>query len=78
VRALRAFIAGLELYVVADNKGRVQALVAMAAAATAMQPKERFAAKKVIPAALDWADEDRLWASMGFDPFDTKLKEATP
>jgi hypothetical protein len=38
----------------------------MRAAATAMQLKCQFAAKKAIPAALDWADEDRIWGALGF------------
>jgi hypothetical protein len=60
-RALRVFIAALELLIVCDRAGRVCAIEAMRQAANAMQPQCRFFCKKVIPAALDWADEDRIW-----------------
>lgn len=63
-RALTAFAHLLTLYAVSDDAGRDAALVAMAATATAMQPKCRWLAQSVIPWALDWSDEAPLWAAI--------------
>jgi hypothetical protein len=63
-RALRVFIASLELYAVSDGNGRDQAVKIMQRALFAMQRQCRIFAKRVIPAVLDWGDEDRLWSMM--------------
>lgn len=61
-RALRAFVHLVELYASSDGEGRRQALVALRATALAMQPSTRHLAKASIPHAMDWSDEERLWA----------------
>ena len=63
--AFAAFVHLLELYVRADEAGRRAALVAMRATLWAMQPASRSFAKKAIPWALDWGDEEKLWARIG-------------
>lgn len=60
-RALSAFVHLLELYSVSDENGCRHALVAMRHAVLAMQPTTQHLAKRAIPHALDWGDEDPLW-----------------
>lgn len=59
--ALHAFAHLLRLYSFADIGGRGAAIDAMAATTRAMQPQLHHLAKKLIPHALDWSDEEPLW-----------------
>jgi hypothetical protein len=63
-RALQAFIHLVALYGNSDGNGRARALEAMHHAVHAMQPSTRHFAKAVIPAVLDWGDEDRIWQQL--------------
>lgn len=60
-QALNAFAELCRLYKVADTAGRGAALVAMAAAASAMQGDTRPVCRWAIAHVLDWADVDPLW-----------------
>lgn len=70
--ALSAFVHCLELYARADRQGSDRAIEAMRATVRAMQPKCRHLAKATIPHVLDWADEDRLWASIDERKYSTE------
>ncbi|HRI69259.1 MAG TPA: hypothetical protein PK156_33745 [Polyangium sp.] len=57
--ALEAFIHLMALWASADHPREV--LEAAACTLHQMQPQSRYVAKKAIPYALDWLDEDKLW-----------------
>ncbi len=65
-RALQTFAHALHLYCYSDELGQACALQALRASARAMQVQTQHIAKSLIPWALDWGDEDRLWAKLGF------------
>lgn len=65
-RALATFVHALDLYVHSDELGKACALQAMRASARAMQPITQHIAKSLIPWALNWEDENRIWAKLGF------------
>lgn len=60
-RALQAFVHLLDLYALADEKGRCRAVIALHSTLQAMQPSVRPLAKRTIPQSLDWGDEEPLW-----------------
>lgn len=63
-RAFAAFLHLLQLYAVADNDGMFAALQAMRATLQAMQRSCWPIAKAAIPHALDWSNEEPMWATL--------------
>jgi len=61
VRVLGAFVSALELYANSDEDGERAGLAAMRAVLSAMQEKNRWIARELIPFVLDWSDRERLW-----------------
>lgn len=72
--ALYAFRHLLEMYAVGDAAGRGHALTAMACVVKGMQSMVRPLAKKLIPMALDWGDEEPLWAQIMEDVSMEKIR----
>lgn len=61
-RALRAFVAALDLYAAGDRDGREAGLVAARALLGAMQSTTRPIARAAVPLVVDESREGEIWA----------------
>ena len=59
--ALQAIACCWELYALGDDDGHRAALAAVGHLLRGMQRKNWHLAKSLIPWAMDWSDEDRVW-----------------
>lgn len=67
-RAFDAYALLLDLYCVSDDAGRDYALKGLQACVLAAQPSVRPYFKRLIPWALDWSDEEKLWGKVLLEP----------
>lgn len=68
--ALKTAVQAVELWCVADARGRVCAANAFQCAVNAMQPNLRYLAFHSIAHVGDWGHRAELWAQAGLAPLD--------